>query len=64
MSPEKVQAFLDSYYLFEKEWEELDTTKSVQKSLVDYYTVINHLCAVAYITGMNIDPGQLHVTDH
>jgi len=56
MSPEKVQAFLNSYYLFEKEWTELDYNESVQKSLIDYYTVLNHLCAIAQVEKMYVPP--------
>lgn len=56
MPPEKVQAFLNSYYLFEKEWSELDYDESVQQSLIDYYTVLNHLCAIAQVEKMYVPP--------
>jgi sterol 24-C-methyltransferase len=62
---EKIDAFLNSYNIFDHDWaseEELkrdmgpDYYNQVQKKLVDYYSVLNHLCAVGSVEKMYIPP--------
>jgi sterol 24-C-methyltransferase len=64
---EKVDAFLSSYEIYEHDWaneEQLiekmgkDYYKEVQKKLVDYYSVLNHLCAVGQVEKMYIPPAM------
>jgi sterol 24-C-methyltransferase len=64
---EKVDAFLNSYNIYDHDWtneEELirdmgpDYYKEVQKKLVDYYCVLNHLCAVGQVEKMYIPPAM------
>lgn len=62
---EKVDAFLNSYNIYNHDWaneEELirdmgpDYYSQVQKKLVDYYSVLNHLCAIGQVEKMYIPP--------
>ena len=62
---EKVDAFLNSYIIYEHDWaneEELiremgpDYYNQVQQKLVDYYSVLNHLCAIGQVEKMYIPP--------
>jgi sterol 24-C-methyltransferase len=62
---EKVDAFLNSYNIYNHDWaneEELirdmgpDYYNQVQKKLVDYYSVLNHLCAIGQVEKMYIPP--------
>lgn len=62
---EKVDAFLNSYIIYKHDWaneEELikemgpDYYNQVQKKLVDYYSVLNHLCAIGQVEKMYIPP--------
>jgi len=65
LPPEKVEAFLDSYIIYDHDWSEEkemlekmgpDYEKVVQQKLVDYYSVLNHLCAVGQVEKMYIPP--------
>ncbi len=65
LPPEKVDAFLNSYTIYDHDWineEEMiremgiDYYKEIQKKLVDYYSVLNHLCAVGQVEKMYIPP--------
>ena len=65
LPPEKVDSFLNSYVIYDCDWvEEGDLIKKlgpnyeqeVKKKLVDYYSVLNHLCSVGQIEKMYIPP--------
>lgn len=65
LSPEKVKAFVESYKIYDYDWaneEELiremgvDYYNQIQKKLVDWYSVINHLCALGQVEKMYIPP--------
>lgn len=62
---EKVDAFLDSYDIYDHDWvneDELirkmgsDYYNQVKKKLIDYYSVLNHLCAIGQVEKMYIPP--------
>ena len=62
---EKVDAFLGSYNIYDHDWaneEELiremgpDYYNLVKKKLVDYYSVLNHLCSIGQVEKMYIPP--------
>lgn len=62
---EKIDAFLNSYSIYEHDWvneEQLikemgkDYYDQVKKKLVDYYSVLNHLCAIGQVEKMYIPP--------
>lgn len=64
---EKIDAFLNSYDIYDHDWaneEELienmgkDYYNQVQKKLVDYYSVLNHLCAIGQVEKMYIPPAM------
>src|SRR5262245_7613869 len=55
LSPVEVDAFISSYEIYDHDWrnEELlieklgtDYYKEVKKKLIDWYSVLNHLCAL------------------
>ena len=54
LSPEKVDAFLGAYALFEGDWSNDNGKKEAQ--LKDYYGVLNHLCAIGHVEKMYIPP--------
>ncbi len=63
LSPEKVKAFVDSYGIYNYDWaneEELirsfgaDYYAQVKRSVIDYYSVLNHLCAIGQVEKMYI----------
>jgi sterol 24-C-methyltransferase len=65
LPPEKIDAFLSSYEIYDHDWrneEELitkmgvDYYRKVNKKLVDYYSVLNHLCAIGQVEKMYIPP--------
>ncbi len=65
MPREKIDAFLDSYTIYDHDWrneEELikemgfDYYDQVKKRIVNYYSVLNHLCAVGQVEKMYIPP--------
>jgi sterol 24-C-methyltransferase len=62
---EKIDAFLGSYNIFDHDWsneEELirdmgpDYYNQVKKKLIDYYSVLNHLCSIGQVEKMYIPP--------
>ncbi len=64
---EKVDAFLGSYNIYDHDWaneEELikemgpDYYNEVKKKLVDYYSVLNHLCSIGQVEKMYIPPAM------
>lgn len=67
LSPEKINAFLNSYDIYDHDWtneEELikamgpNYYKQVQQKLIDYYSVLNHLCAIGQVEKMYIPPAM------
>lgn len=67
LSPAKVEAFLNSYVIYDHDWvnekEMLKTfgpnyVEEVQKKLVDYYSVLNHLCSIGQVEKMYIPPAM------
>ena len=67
LSPEKIDAFLNSYVIYEHDWvdeekliQELgaDYCNEVKKKLIDYYSVLNHLCALGQVEKMYIPPAM------
>jgi sterol 24-C-methyltransferase len=65
LPPEKVDAFLNSYAIWDCDWaEKEDMIKTlgenyeqvIQKKIVDYYSVLNHLCSVGQVEKMYIPP--------
>jgi sterol 24-C-methyltransferase len=64
---EKVDTFLNSYNIYDHDWaneKELtekmgtDYYQQVQKKLVDYYSVLNHLCSIGQVEKMYIPPAM------
>lgn len=64
---EKVEAFLDSYSIYDHDWadekkmiEELgpDYYDVVKAKLVDWYCVLNHLCSIGQVEKMYIPPAM------
>jgi len=62
---EKIDAFLDSYEIYDHDWaneEELirkmgpDYYNRVRNKLINYYSVLNHLCAIGQVEKMYIPP--------
>lgn len=65
LPPEKIDAFLNSYVIYDHDWvKEEELTKDlgpnyeqeIQKKLVDYYSVLNHLCSIGQVEKMYIPP--------
>src|SRR5262245_29226215 len=65
LPPEKVASFLNSYEIYDHDWrdeEELikawgvDYYTQVKARLIDYYSVLNYLCAVGQVEKMYIPP--------
>src|SRR5262245_2445793 len=65
LPPEKVEAFLDSYDIYDYDWADeaelirdkgIDYYEEVKRKLVDYYSVLNHLCAIGEVEKMYIPP--------
>ncbi len=63
----KVEAFLKSYIIYDHDWaDEKEMIKTfgpnyveeVQKKLVDYYCVLNHLCSIGQVEKMYIPPAM------
>eukprot|EP00697_Spironema_sp_BW2_P014350 gnl/Spiro4/4778_TR2397_c0_g1_i1.p1 gnl/Spiro4/4778_TR2397_c0_g1~~gnl/Spiro4/4778_TR2397_c0_g1_i1.p1 ORF type:complete len:381 (-),score=86.53 gnl/Spiro4/4778_TR2397_c0_g1_i1:195-1271(-) len=61
----KVQAFLDSYAIYDHDWKNQKEMiaemgegyyETVQRKLVDYYSVVNYLCAIGDVEKMYIPP--------
>ena len=62
---EKVDAFMDSYEIYDHDWaneDELirkmgqDYYNRVKNKLINYYSVLNHLCAIGQVEKMYIPP--------
>lgn len=67
LPPEKVDAFVGSYNIYDHDWVNEDELirkmganyyQEVKKKLVDYYSVINHLCAIGQVEKMYIPPAM------
>ena len=67
LSPEKVKAFVESYDVYNYDWnneEELirsfgpDYYKEVKKRVIDFYSVLNLLCAIGQVEKMYIPPAM------
>lgn len=67
LSPETVDAFVNSYEIYDHDWknenlliEKLgqDYYKEVKKKLIDWYSVLNHLCAIGQVEKMYIPPAM------
>ena len=65
LSPEKVDAFVGSFDIYEHDWKDEGKLKEafgenyyaiVQKKLQDYYSVINHICSLGCVEKMYIPP--------
>ena len=65
LPPEKVDAFLNSYIIYDHDWaneKELlaewgpNYADAIQRKLVDYYSVLNHLCSIGQVEKMYIPP--------
>ena len=54
MQPSQVDAFLRSYVLFEGDWSQPNGKR--ESHIVDYYRVINHLCALGNVEKMYFPP--------
>jgi len=67
LSPEKVKAFVESYDVYNYDWnneEELirtfgaDYYNEVKKRIIDFYSVLNLLCAIGQVEKMYIPPAM------
>ncbi len=67
LSPEEIDAFLAAYCIYDYDWADEEALKRglgedyytvVRKKLVDYYRVLNHLCALGQIEKMYIPPAM------
>jgi sterol 24-C-methyltransferase len=65
LSPEKVSSFLSSYNIYDHDWVDenelikdmgLDYYQEVKRKIADYYSVLNHLCAIGHVEKMYIPP--------
>lgn len=65
LPPEKVDAFMNSYVIYDHDWVDEKAliaefgpnyVEKVQQKLVDYYSVLNHLCSIGQIEKMYIPP--------
>lgn len=65
LPPSKVEAFMNSYVIYDHDWADEKTliekfgsnyVEEVQKKLVDYYCVLNHLCSIGQVEKMYIPP--------
>jgi len=65
LSEEKVDAFIDAYSIYDYDWKDTDLLTSkfgsnyydvIKAKLVDWYSVINHLCALGEVEKMYIPP--------
>lgn len=64
---EKIDAFLGSYNIYDHDWvdeahliEKMGANyyQEVKKKLIDYYSVLNHLCAIGQVEKMYIPPAM------
>jgi sterol 24-C-methyltransferase len=67
LPPEKIDAFMKSYNIYDHDWENeeqliqdmgVDYYNEVKRKLVDYYCVLNHLCALGQVEKMYIPPAM------
>lgn len=65
LPPEKVASFLDSYVIYDHDWRDEDELikelgsdyyTQVKAKLIDYYSVLNYLCAIGQVEKMYIPP--------
>jgi sterol 24-C-methyltransferase len=65
LPPEKIEAFLNSYNVYNYDWanekemrEKLgpDYHQKINQGIVDYYCVLNHLCSIGQVEKMYIPP--------
>lgn len=65
LPPEKVDAFVNSYQVYDYDWSDEQTLikdlgkdylQEVRKKVVDYYCVLNHLLAIGQVEKMYIPP--------
>jgi sterol 24-C-methyltransferase len=65
LPPSKIDAFMNSYVIYDYDWvneKELiekfgsNYAQEIQKKLVDYYSVLNHLCSIGQVEKMYIPP--------
>ncbi len=64
---EKIDAFLNSYDIYDHDWTDekaliarfgSDYPSKMKQKLIDYYSVLNHLCAVGQVEKMYIPPAM------
>lgn len=64
---DKIDAFIDSYSVYDHDWSNEDALikqlgpnyyKEVKQKIIDYYCVINHLCALGEVEKMYIPPAM------
>jgi sterol 24-C-methyltransferase len=67
LSPEQINAFLDSYDVYDNDWANEDQLiekmgpdyyNKMKKKLIDWYSVLNHLCAIGQVEKMYIPPAM------
>ncbi len=67
LPPEKISAFLNSYTIYEYDWVNEDRLireigedydRKIKQKLIDYYCVLNHLCAIGQVEKMYIPPAM------
>lgn len=67
LTPEQVDSFMQSYIIYDLDWANetemletlgLDYQKKVGECLSDYYSVLNHLCAIGELEKMYIPPAM------
>jgi len=54
LDPREIEAFMDSYLLFEGDWNEPNGKREEQ--IIDYYNVLNHLCSLGNVEKMYFPP--------
>ncbi|KAF2172864.1 hypothetical protein M409DRAFT_62530 [Zasmidium cellare ATCC 36951] len=67
LTPEQVDSFMNSYIIYDLDWADEkmmietlgpDYQKKVGQCLADYYSVLNHLCAIGELEKMYIPPAM------
>ncbi len=65
LPPEKIDAFLNSYEIYDHDWADekqmvekmgANYYNRVKQKLIDYYCVLNHLCSIGQVEKMYIPP--------
>lgn len=64
LSPEQVNAFLNSYQIYDYDWVNGQAMKDskkieydqIKENIINYYSVLNYLCAIAQVEKMYIPP--------